>query len=240
MEYSTSIRNIGTLNPYEREMLCGLYLRYYDGSNEVLFNADLANKTHVLILYYGEKTVGFTTIEVYGRDWNDEPVVVVYSGDTIVEQQHWGQQALAYRWIRFIGELRQANAGCFVYWLLIVKGHRTYKFLPAFTHTFYPHWASEQRDLKSFLDVLAREKFGKYYDPLTGIVSFDESRGHLKEAYAAIADNEKTKPAVSFFLERNPGYQRGDELACLCRFDDENLRPLTRRILMTATPEKSA
>jgi len=37
-------------------------------------------------------------------------------------------------------------------------------------------------------------------------------------------------PEVAFFLARNPGYARGDELVCLCELAAEKLRPLARRI----------
>ena len=37
-------------------------------------------------------------------------------------------------------------------------------------------------------------------------------------------------PHIAFFLERNPGFVRGDELVCLTRIDEQNLTPAGRRM----------
>ncbi len=229
--YKTSIVAVNTLSETISQAMVALYLDYYDGAERGLVLSDMKSKTHVLLLYHDEVLVGFTTFEEYEKVWEERPITVIYSGDTIVKQEHWGQQALAFAWIRHIGELKQAKPNNTIYWFLIVKGHRTYKYLPAFTHSFYPHWSIDRRDLKPLLDNLAHEKFGKYYDPSRGIIAFETTHGHLKRDYVFPKENEKSNPAVRFFLERNPRYMDGDELACICSFDDENLRSLTKRIL---------
>lgn len=230
-EYRTSIVAVEELGDDDLKVIVDLYLNYYDGTNASLVLSDMMSKTDVLLLYYEDTLVGFTTFEVYEREWKSKPIKVIYSGDTIVEKNHWGQQALAYAWIRYIGKLKEENQQISIYWFLIVKGHRTFKYLPAFTHTFYPHWSKNCTDLKPLLDSLAKEKFGKYYDDVKSVITFDKSHGHLKENYAYPKENEKRNEAVGYFLERNPGYLHGDELACICSFDDDNLRPLTKRIL---------
>ena len=208
-----------------------MYLSYYDGSDASLVISDLKQKTEVLLLHFQGSLAGFTTFEVYQRAWEGETIRVIYSGDTIVAQEHWGQQAMAFAWIRYIGRLKRHDPELPIYWFLIVKGHRTFKYLPAFTKSFYPHWSIDRSDLKALLDELAGEKFGGHYDPLSGIISFESSRGHLKTDFAHPRERERLKPAVRFFLERNPGYEKGDELACLCEFEDANLKPFTKRVL---------
>lgn len=230
-KYSTALRAIDSLQKEDLQSIVKLYLSYYDGTDEVLVLSDLQKKTNVLMLYHDEVLVGFTTFEVYEKVWQGKVALVVYSGDTIVEKAHWGQQALAYAWIRYIGELKRENPAQSIYWFLIVKGHRTFKYLPAFTHTFYPHWSSNEQILKPLLDSLAKEKFGDDYDAQSGIISFKHSRGHLKEAFSYPQENEMNNLSVKYFLEKNPGYLRGDELACICSFEDDNLRPFTKRVL---------
>jgi hypothetical protein len=210
--------------------MADLYLSYYDGTSESLFLSDLANKTEVLLVYCDNALVGFTTVAFYERRWNNQPILVVFSGDTIVDQAHWRQQALAFAWIARMGSLQQEKPCCPVYWFLIVKGHRTYRYLPAFCNSFYPHWSIDRSDLKPLADVLARERFGDAYNPATGVVEFAESKGHLKPHVACPTDRDKTKDAVRFFLEKNPDYIRGHELVCLSEIAPVNLKPLARRI----------
>jgi hypothetical protein len=228
--YQATFKRIFDLTDQDRRTMADLYLSYYDGTSESLFLTDLANKTEVLLVYCDDVLVGFTTVAFYERRWNNQPILVVFSGDTIVDQAHWRQHALAFAWIARMGSLQQENPRRLVYWFLIVKGHRTYKYLPAFCNSFYPHWAIDRSDLKLLADVLARERFGDAYNPVSGVVEFPESKGHLKPHIAFPTDRDKTKQAVRFFLEKNPEYLRGHELVCLSEIAPANLKPLARRI----------
>jgi len=131
-----------------------------------------------------------------------------------------------------MGELHRQAPAVPLYWFLIVKGHRTYKYLPAFARSFYPHWSEDRCDLKFLADDLAQKKFGRHYNPASGVVEFAESRGHLKPDIALPDHNEQSKNAVRFFLKCNPNYFRGHELVCLCEIGEHNLKPLTRRIFL--------
>ena len=228
--YQAHFEAVGELSESTRRSMAALYSRYYAGSSETLFRADLEHKTEALLVYAGAQLVGFTTQEIYRFIWRGQQLRVIYSGDTVVERAHWGQQALAFSWIERAGQLKQEKPEIPLYWFLIVKGHRTYRYLPAFSIEFYPHWAEHNADLKSLSDALALEKFGADYDPDKGILAFEPSRGHLREAYAYPAAGEQSRASVRFFLRRNPGYLLGHEMVCLCELSEQNLKPLTRRI----------
>src|SRR5690606_30558377 len=97
-------------------------------------------------------------------------VRVLFSGDTVVERTDWGSPALAVEWLRFAGTIARAGATP-LYWLLIVKGHRTYRFLPAFARRYVPHHElAESPDERALLSALACEKFGAHFDAATGVV----------------------------------------------------------------------
>src|SRR3546814_14178203 len=101
----------------------------------------------------------------------------MYSGDTIVHQDHWGQQALAFTWIDFSGALKSAAPEFPLYWFLLVKGHRTYRYLRAFYRVFHPAPLRETPpEIKMLMDHLARGKFGAFYDWQTGVVRSEERR----------------------------------------------------------------
>jgi hypothetical protein len=229
-DYQTQFKRVYEISATERDEIVGLYLSYYDGSDEERVLSDLATKTEVLLLYFEGALVGFTTLELYDFEWQGSLVQIIYSGDTVVHHAHWGQQALAFAWIGNLGKLKRERPDVPLYWFVIIKGHRTYKFLPAFGRSFYPHWSIDRSDLKPLADALATGKFGSAYSPDTGVVSFGESHGHLNPKFAYPSEEEKNKEAVRFFLEKNPGYIHGDELVCLCEISEGNMRPLTRRI----------
>ena len=200
--------------------------------------ADLKEKTEILLLLHEGQLVGFTSLLVYSSQWQGEQIRIVYSGDTVVDRRHWGQQALAFAWITRMGELKGQAPECPLYWFVIVKGHRTFKYLPTFGKSFHPHWSEPRTDLKLLADTLAKEKFGDVYNAETGVVEFTESQGHLREAIAYPTEEEMTKASVQFFLKANPHYLQGHELVCLCELDEHNMKPLTKRIFRKACNDK--
>jgi len=207
-----------------------VYLAHYDGSSEELFRHDLLDKDDVVLMYHDKRLVGFTTLKTWETSWRERPVRVVFSGDTIVERAHWGQPALSFACIARIGQIRRARPDVPLYWFLIVKGHRTFKYLSVFAYSFFPHWKQAHPDLQGLAAQLARERFGEFYDREKGVIHFPSSRGHLKAEIAEARAEELLKPSTRFFLQKNPGYRQGDELVCLCELETDNLKPLAARI----------
>jgi hypothetical protein len=218
------------------DRMASLYLDNFDGSSNAIFRDDLADKDEVILLRRDGELLGFTTLKVFDATWDNRPVRIVYSGDTIVAPRHWGQQALAFAWIGRIGEIKRAAGGLPLYWFLLVKGHRTFKYLPVFGKSFFPHWSECRADLKALADQLARAKFAEHYDPASGLVRFPESRGHLKQEIAEPSAEEMKKTSTRFFLEKNPGYRLGHELVCLCELEPGNMKALTARIFARVGP----
>ncbi len=231
-KYNTYFKKAGAIVKSELEAMVHLYLNYYEGCNANQVKADLAEKSEVLLLLDDNKLVGFTTLLGYDQIWNDQPIRVIFSGDTIVDHKHWGQQALAFAWITRMGKLASEMPDIPLYWFVIIKGHRTYKYLPTFGKSFYPHWSIERPDLKSLADFLAYERFGDDYNATNGVVEFASSKGHLKADIALPSEEEMRKESVRFFMQKNPNYLQGHELVCLCEITPENMKPLTKRVFM--------
>lgn len=228
--YATSFVPVAGLSDALRRDMARLYLDNYDGSSESTFFRDLDRKDEALLVFDGERLIGFTILWVFERDWRGERIRVVYSGDTVVDRAHWGQQALAFDWISRMGEYKRQRPELPFYWLLLVKGARTFRYLPLFGKSFFPHWSEQRGDLKALADALARELFPEDYNPATGVVEFSCSRGHLKPEIASPSRDELQREEVRFFLERNPGYSRGHELVCLCEVETHNMKPLTLKL----------
>lgn len=210
-----------------------LYSRYYDGGDFARFEHDLIAKEYAILLKDPNSELrGFSTLVTLEIETaRDTLTRAIFSGDTIVDDRCWGQQTLAFTWIRLAGRVAARAPKSALYWFLIVKGHRTYRYLNTFAHRYYPHWreATPQAE-QSLMDQLAAQHFGDYYEQESGLIRFPESRDHLKREWASIDDAERRRPEVAFFLRRNPGYTRGDELVCLTELVASNLRPLARRL----------
>jgi hypothetical protein len=216
-----------------------LYNRYYAGTDLTVFTHDLQNKNWVILIYDDENQLqGFSTLALFTTQCAGDTHRILYSGDTVIDHQFWGQHELAAAWIRFAGQIKREQPERKLYWLLIVKGHRTYRYLSAFCHTYFPaHEEEVPVSMQKLMDQLAIERFGDAYDSARGVISFAESHGHLRDAWSEIPDNVKKRPEVQYFLQRNPHYERGDELVCFCELTDTNLKPYARRIFIS-NPEK--
>jgi hypothetical protein len=232
--YKSQVVRTEGLSDATIQSMAALYLENFDASSEAVFRGDLADKDEAILLLCDERLVGFTTLSVFETTWRGEAVRIVYSGDTIVSPRHWGQQELAFAWISRVGEIKRSAPVRPLFWFLLVKGHRTFKYLSVFGNSFYPHWSALRDDLKPLADQLAGAKFGDDYDPATGVVRFPASRGHLKESIAHASPEEMTKDATQFFFLKNPGYRLGHELVCICELELFNMKPLAGRIFKRA------
>lgn len=227
-----SVADVGGLDAQTRAAMYALFKDHYEATSAERFAADLAAKQRVVMLRDGGGVLrGFSTLAVEPCIQAGRRLVVIFSGDTIIEPAHWGSPAFAQAWVREIGRIAAQAPEATLYWLLIVKGHRTYRFLPTFGLTFVPDWRQpDDPGLVALRDALARARFGADYDATRGVVAHATSRGHLAAGLARPTPRELARADVRFFLERNPGYARGEELVCLCALSPDNMRPLTLRL----------
>lgn len=241
--YQTRTVSLTDLSSTVKRQMSQLYFEHYAGSDEARFFADLEKKDDVILLYHQEILVGFTTLEMYLRGTPEgftplspyqkaAQLRIIFSGDTIVCPKHWGQQALAFSWVEYIGQMKKRYPNEPLYWFLLVKGFRTYKYLSAFGRSFYPHWQINREDLKMPLALLAKEKYGDLYNAKSGIVECPPEFGYLKHDLGKPVAKDLAHPATAFFLQKNTDFTQGHELACLCELEPENMKPLTRRLFL--------
>lgn len=233
--YRSKIVRVDDLAEERAAEMSALYLRHYAGSSDALFRADLNEKDEVLLVFNGDSLIGFTTIKVYEVEWQERLTGIVFSGDTIVDPRHWGQRELAFAWLEYVGSIKAGAPARPLYWFLLVKGHRTYRYLSVFAWRFHPCWHDgDAQQLKPLADFLAGARYGSNYDMQTGVVAFAESRGHLRPEIARPDPAELEREDVRFFLERNPGYLHGSELVCICELSVANLKPMAARFFQRA------
>lgn len=202
-----------------------LFATYYEDVTRERFGDDLAAKTHVIQLRVGERIVGFSTVQVQSFDWQGARETSIFSGDTVIDRPWWGSQLLATSFCRLAGRIKGTDPATPLWWFLISKGHRTYRYLNAFAKTFHPDPRSETpAPIRSRIDRLAVARFGADYDRSGGVVRFDRPQGRLKPAWQVAGAARAESAMGRFFEARNPGYARGDELVCLTELAESNLK----------------
>jgi hypothetical protein len=225
------------LTGHERDRMYALLRTYFDGTRRAQFDADLDEKESVMLLRDREtgEIQGFSTlmrleISVDGRD-----IVAFFSGDTIVAAPYWGESILSRLWSRTVfaeADLIVAERPhCRIFWFLICSGYKTFRFLPVFFRTFHPHpEVQTPNELQRVLDALGTAKFGGRYDAASGIVRLEQPTP-LRHGIADITAQRLRDPLVTFFMGRNPGYGRGDELACITEISRSNLTRAGQRMV---------
>lgn len=208
-----------------------LFCEQFDGVTFEVFRDDLGDKTWVLLLRDDEGGLcGFSSMDLYDVEVDGKLVSIVYSGDTVVKRETWGDSALSYYWMGAIDYLRRLYRKERLYWFLIVSGYRTYRFLPVYSRTFYPRYdRPTPADAQAIMDAAATARFGSNYDATTGIVRLDHPAS-LKGRLRGIPENRMHDPHIAFFAERNPGHEEGDELVCFAILAEDELTRLGRRM----------
>ncbi len=214
-----------------------LYSEYYSACDIVLFKQDIVEKDYVLLLKDIDDVIyGFSTLLIINFSVKEKNMRAIFSGDTIIHHRYWGSQVLSMAWCQVAGKIKSEQPGKPLYWLLIVKGYRTYRYLPLFAKKFYPTWREKTpENMQMIINKLASKKFGDAYNRDSGIVSFKKSHGHLKGEWADIPYHVAKHKDVEFFLKNNPGYASGNELVCLTRLEESNLKSFALRAFNTAS-----
>jgi hypothetical protein len=203
-----------------------LFECYYSGINKQHFVDDLNTKHWIILLRdTNENIQGFSTLAISEHQIAEQTVRSIFSGDTIIHHAYWGEQTLLVTWCKLAGTIKAQQLATPLYWFLIVKGHRTYRYLSVFTKQFYPvHSVPTPMHVQLMMKQISEEKFGADYQPDSGLIQFKTTHGYLKQQWSDINDQLMQKADIKFFLEKNPGHDKGDELVCLAELSESNLR----------------
>ncbi len=217
----------------EREMFAILD-KYFGNVSLEEFRKDLYSKEYVIILYSetDNKIAGFSTQKVFSSLIEDEEVTVVYSGDTIIDQKYWGTRELPIAFWKMTRHIKQKNPQKRIFWMLISKGVRTYRFLPVFCHIFYPSY-KYPTPLKyvNFMHDIGKKVFPERYDIETGLIVSSGKHQFLKEKFHPPI-KRNNNPHEKFFYEKNPNFINGDELLCITEMEIENIQPYFQKFFL--------
>lgn len=217
-----------------RDRMFALMTAYYENVHRGTFERDLEEKDYVVTLCEpsNRRIVGFSSLMLRHISVNGRDCRIAFSGDTIVDAECRGSTAMPRAMLPFIFRQLALEPETPLYWALICKGWRTYRYLPVFLHSYDPA-PGRPVDLerKAILDAFLSTKYGAAYDAIAGIVRNDGTHDRLKCGGADVPAERARQRDIAFFIRRNPGWVNGDELACIGRIDRENLTPAAQRFL---------
>lgn len=198
-----------------------LMRQYYADITASRFNVDLREKTHVILLRDLRNNIrGFSTLltgEIEGLRLNPRPVRFVFSGDTVVDREFWGQKQLGLAFLKYLFYEKLRHPWQPVYWMLMSKGYKTYLLMANNFSTHYPRFEKKTpADVQEVLERFYSEKFGDLFDRSSGLMVPLGPSCRLRDGVAAVTDELRAMlPRVDFFARRNPGWDDGVELACI-------------------------
>jgi hypothetical protein len=237
MSVQASIVRQSRLPAADREAMLALHSRYFSNVRRERFLADLAEKDWVICLSHGGQIVGFSTQRLMMLRHDGRDRHVLFSGDTIVDRAFWREHELAGAFGHLILRMMREHGEDDLYWFLISKGYRTYRFLPVFFNRFWPSPVScAEADRPGLLPIVARARYGAAYDEARGLIVAAEESDWLRPEMCDVPPARRRDIYVEFFLERNPGFVHGDELACFTQLCRDNLNDHAWRVIERTTP----
>jgi hypothetical protein len=236
MSVTATIRTVALLTPRLRDAMFEVLDACFENTDRQRFERDLAGKQWLILVEDGGQVAGFSTARIIELRLAEGRQRFLFSGDTVVAPAYWQQPALAAAFGHLALHLLDTSPTP-LFWFLISKGFRTYCLLTANFCEFIPD--CRHRDtarLQASLDAVARHMFGDRYDQARGIITAGPLSDFLRPELQIIPEGKRRNQHVRFFLERNPGWPHGDELACLAPLTRDNLTPLARRQIERTRP----
>jgi hypothetical protein len=219
----------------DRNVMLELMQRHYDHVVPAAFARDLAEKRWVILIRDPQQRLcGFSTQTLLEGVAGGEPVRILFSGDTIVDRDRWGDPALSHVWGQLALSLIDQLTDVPLYWLLLSQGFRTYRFLPLFFHEFYPRYDAETpAQVRAILASIGRNRYGAHYDFASGVVRSHATQYRLRSGIGELTLERLRDPHIRFFSEQNPGHENGDELCCLAPLTRANFTRAAYRVIGT-------
>lgn len=223
---------VSALTTADRDRMFDLLRHHYLGVSRSAFDRDLAAKQHVILLHSeSSEIVGFSTLSRFHLPLGDSRVVIVFSGDTIVLEEHRRSFVTAREISRFFRDTLRQFPGEEAYWILMCKGWRTYRVLRLFFQDFHPRadHASSPR-AAAVADAFGAARYPGIYQPQSRLIVFPGDTQRIRPGSAEALPPDRRDPDMDFFAAANPLHENGHELVCVACISPENFTPLVARL----------
>jgi hypothetical protein len=236
MPITSTIARLPKVSDSQKESMFLLHSKYFCNVDRKTFFDDMNEKDWIIILQKEQAIVGFSTLKVIRISVDNVERIYLFSGDTIVDPAYWQESKLAGSFGHFMLRLLIEHKDKSLYWFLISKGYRTYRFLPVYFKRFYPVFDhATPHEYTNLIHAVASYKFNGSYDGQTGLIRHGGQKDRLKAEMCVVPESRRSDPHVRFFLEKNPGYHLGDELACIADISEGNFNTYARRVIKSTT-----
>ncbi len=199
-----------------KEQMWQLYVENYNDVTRQEFEKDLKKKNKLFIGCdkHTKEFAGFSAMEFYTEYVNGKKISVIYSGDTMIKKQYWGQKGLHNRFYIEALKHKLTHLSTPLYWFMVCMGYKTYLIMAKNSLEYWPNYNKKTpEDNLQVLNTIAGNKFGNAYDPSLNIINTKGVGCTLDPSVARITKTVLEIPEVSFFIKRNPKYAEGAELA---------------------------
>lgn len=226
-----SIVAIKSLSVEDIKTMYELMDTFYDNMTWNNFMEDLNKKDYSIVLKDETNIIrGFSTQQIIHIPLGDGFVHGVFSGDTIIHKEYWGSAELFKIFARAFFSYEE-QYGDF-YWFLICKGYKTYRILPTFYNSFYPNYKEETpKEIRELIDAFGRFYSPEEYDERTGVLCYKGVKDKLKENVADVGKERLKDKNIAFFVAKNPGYIKGNDLICVTKLSKSNLSARMQKFL---------
>lgn len=220
-----------------------VFIQYYHNADLHTFVTDMGKKTGVILLQdkRNERIVGFSTWTELNIKQNGENSIGIFSGDTVVEKEFWGNKELQKTFVKQLLKTKIKNPKTPVFWLLISKGYKTYLLL---TNNFPKHYPSHEKNnikLESIVDEYCEQLYPSAYNKENRLLNFGDDYQYLKGDVAEITDDMTDEnPKIRHFAKLNPSWQQGTELPCVGEVSVHMMWSFMRKNMFTRKNKKSA
>lgn len=230
-----TIREIAEIDSAMEDRFFAIHCRYFENTTQDIFLRHLRDKENVIVLEDSAGVIqGFSTLKVLAVKSGQKTLHAIFSGDTIIEQEYWRSPELVRIFTCYAGQLKKKlGTETALYWFLISKGYKTYRFLPVYARRFYPTYREPfPKKEKHILDTLAQALYPDEYNPATGLITMQRPAGNLRSGTAEISAQRMRDADIRFFSQVNPDHMKGVELACITELSAANLRSIALRYFM--------
>lgn len=217
----TRYQALGDITVQDIREMFKVFCRYYENTSLDQFMGDLGRKSGAFIIRrkQDDAIVGFSTMGIYHMNVDGKKIRGIFSGDTILEKEYWGNRAMNAAFVKRV--LWEALKDPFTpqYWFLISKGYKTFLLLTRNFPDHFPHPERENPHMKHIVEAYCDELFPGKLDRESMVLDFGDGYNCLKNNVTPITDEQRAEADIAFFEQRNPDWERGTELPCVARAD---------------------